>query len=213
MQPAPIGPQESISATAKGDRTVLHVGCGRYKPQKLHATFREPGWREIRLDIDPEAQPDIVTSMVSMPMVPTASVDAVWSAHNLEHLFAHEVPRALAEFLRVLKPGGFALITLPDLQAISQLIADDKLDEPAYTSAAGPVTPLDMLYGYRPYIALGNVFMAHRTGFTAKTLGNALIAAGFAKVHLARDAGYALWAEALKAPVAHGKSRVLGADS
>ena len=188
---------QSTTGTPPVDRVVLHVGCGS-GPDKLHPTFRAPGWRQIRLDIDPEVQPDIVASMVSMPTVPSNSVDAVYSSHNLEHLFAHEVPQALAEFFRVLKPGGFALITLPDLQAIARLIADDKLDDPAYVSAAGPITPLDMVYGYRRYIAMGNTFMAHKTGFSAKTLGHALIAAGFATVHLAK-ADYTLWAEAHKA--------------
>jgi predicted SAM-dependent methyltransferase len=189
---------ETQSTPSIVDRIVLHVGCGGYHPDALHPTFRAPGWREIRLDIDPEVQPDIVASIVSMPTVPSRSVDAVYSSHNLEHLFAHEVPQALAEFFRVLKPGGFALVTLPDLQAIARLIADDKLDEPAYVSGAGPITPLDMLYGYRPFIAMGKIFMAHKTGFSAKTLANSLIAAGFAAVHLAQS-DYDLWAEAHKA--------------
>ena len=36
-----------------GVRIVLHVGCGPYNPAKLHKTFHGPGWRELRLDIDP----------------------------------------------------------------------------------------------------------------------------------------------------------------
>jgi predicted SAM-dependent methyltransferase len=193
--------QSTASTPPATDRVVLHVGCGACDPEELHPTFRAPGWREVRLDIDPEVQPDVVASIVSMPMVPSGSVDAVYSAHNLEHLFAHEVPQALAEFFRVLKPGGFALVILPDLQAIARLIADDKLEDPAYISAAGPITPLDMLYGYRRYIAQGNVFMAHKTGFSAKTLANALIAAGFATIRLTQE-NYTLSAEALKANVA-----------
>src|SRR3954451_8011278 len=97
-------------------RTVLHVGCGVKLPHKLHQAFHTPEWRELRLDIDPNVQPDIVGSITDMRMVETASVDAVWSSHNLEHLYAHEVPVALAEFYRVLRPGGFLLITMPDLQ-------------------------------------------------------------------------------------------------
>jgi hypothetical protein len=46
----------------------------------------------------------------------------------------------------------------------------------------GPIAPLDILYGHRPSLASGNTFMAHRTGFTADTLGAALIKAGFAAV-------------------------------
>ena len=36
--------------------------------------------------------------MTDMSMVDSAAVDAVWSSHNLEHLYAHEVPVALGEF-------------------------------------------------------------------------------------------------------------------
>jgi len=61
-------------------------------------------------------QPDIVCSITDMSPVAADSVDAVWSSHNLEHLQRHEVPVALAEFLRVLKPAGLLLLTLPDLQ-------------------------------------------------------------------------------------------------
>jgi len=32
-----------------------------------------------------------------MPMVASRSYDAIWSSHNLGHLYAHEVPLALAE--------------------------------------------------------------------------------------------------------------------
>jgi ubiquinone/menaquinone biosynthesis C-methylase UbiE len=131
-------------------------------------------------------------------MVASASVDAVWSSHNLEHLFASEVPLALGEFFRVLRPGGAALITLPDLQAVAELVASDKLEDVAYVSPAGPIAPLDMIYGYGASIARGNVFMAHRTGFTAKTLAGALGRAGFCQVQVERE-GFNLWALADKA--------------
>jgi predicted SAM-dependent methyltransferase len=193
-------PSTGGPSAATHERTVLHVGCGPNRPHNLHARFRIPGWREVRLDIDPQVVPDIVSSITSMPMVGTASIDAVWSSHNLEHLYAHEVPLALAEFLRVLRPKGFIFLTLPDLQAVAQLVADDKLEDTAYVSPIGPIAPLDMIYGHRRSIAGGNVFMAHHTGFTARTLGNTLIAAGFAKAQVWRE-GFALWAEATKGPV------------
>ena len=98
----------------------------------------------------------------------------------------------------MLKAGGFALITLPDLQTVAELVAADKLEEPAYISPAGPITPLDTLYGLRAAIARGNLFMAHRTGFTATTLEGALRRAGFATVRTQR-LGFDLWAYAEKA--------------
>jgi SAM-dependent methyltransferase len=182
-------------------RSLLHVGCGVADPRKLPPAFFAPGeWREVRLDIDPGVAPDILGSITDMSMVATASFDAVWSAHNLEHLFAHEVPLALREFRRVLRPGGFALITLPDLQRTAELVAQDRLVEPAYISPAGPIAPLDMLFGHRGAIAAGNHFMAHRTGFTARTLEAALVAARFDSVRVVRDEHYALWATATVAP-------------
>jgi ubiquinone/menaquinone biosynthesis C-methylase UbiE len=179
-------------------RIVLHVGCGPYNPNKLHPAFRKEGWRELRVDINPAVKPDIVASMLAMPMIAAASVDGVWSSHNIEHLFAHEVPVAFREFARVLKPGGVVLLTMPDLQAVAELVVADKLDEPAYVSPAGPIAPLDILYGHRPQIAMGNVFMAHRTGFTARTLAQALTGAGFERVKVERGKSFDLWAVGYK---------------
>jgi len=197
QSPVPFGTVETVAPTAL--RTVLHVGCGGANPEKVpDAFFPRTLWHELRLDIDPEVTPDIVASITDMPMVGTGSVDGVWSAHNLEHLAAHEVPLALAEFLRVLRPGGFLALTLPDLQQVAALVADGLLEDPAYISLAGPIAPLDMLYGFRPSIARGNAFMGHRTGFTAKTLAVHLTQAGFSGVDVVRDGKFALWAKGVK---------------
>ncbi|MEO8240882.1 MAG: methyltransferase domain-containing protein [bacterium] len=179
---------------------VLHVGCGAAHPDKLPAAFfPAAAWREVRLDIDPDVAPDIVASITGMPMVASGSVQAVWSAHNMEHLASHEVPVALAEFHRVLAPGGFVLVTMPDLQQVAELVAAGRLEEAAYMSAMGPIAALDMLYGYRPALAQGNVFMGHRTGFVACTLQAHLEQAGFQDVHVQRDGQFALWGSGVKA--------------
>lgn len=194
-----LDPAAPVAAAADARRKLLHVGCGGANPDKIPAAFFAPGeWREIRLDIDPAVAPDIEATITDMGCVADGSVDAVWSAHNLEHLAAHEVPLALAEFFRVLAPGGFALVTMPDLQQVAALVAEDRLEETAYVSPLGPVAPLDMLYGFRPALAMGNAFMAHRTGFTATTLERHLRAAGFADVKVMRDGHFALWARATR---------------
>ena len=88
---------------------------------------------------------------------------------------------------------------MPDLQSIAALIARGKLEDTAYVSPAGPIAPLDVVYGHRSSIRKGNVFMGHRTGFTAKTLSGKLKATGFVDVKVEQDRKeFALWASARK---------------
>jgi SAM-dependent methyltransferase len=173
-------------------KRVLHVGSGI--GQTLHAVF--DGWKETRLDIDPNVRPDIVASMTHMRPVANADYDAIFSKHNLEHLEYHEVVMALREFRRVLKPGGFALIIVPDLEAIAEFILQGKLEKPVYMSDSGPIEPIDMLYGYRPALEGGRHFMAHRTGFTQATLLSHLNRAGFFAGVVRHRSMWELWAEA-----------------
>lgn len=178
-------------------KRVLHVGCGPYNPGALPEQLRTSSWQEVRLDINPDVKPDLIGSMTDMSAVLDESVDAVFSSHNLEHLYAHEVPLALAEFHRVLKPGGFALITLPDIQAVAEHVAQGNLEETLYVSPAGPISALDILYGLRTAVANGNHFMAHRTAFTAKTLAQKLEKTGFQRVECYQET-LNLWARGYK---------------
>jgi SAM-dependent methyltransferase len=178
-------------------KRVLHVGCGPKSVTGLHEIFRTGEWQEVRLDIDPGVQPDIVSSITSMPEVLSDSFDAVWSSHNLEHLFAHEVPLALREFHRVLKGNGLALLTMPDLQRAAEFLAQGKFEETLYESPAGPIAAIDICFGLRTAIARGNHFMAHKTGFSAPSLGQKLVACGFHNVQVQRR-NLELWAIAYK---------------
>jgi SAM-dependent methyltransferase len=193
-------PTLAIAQPVSLARTVLHVGCGIADPSKIPAAFFPLGeWQELRLDIDPGVAPDIVASITDMSVVPSGSVQAVWSAHNLEHLFPHEVPVALAEFNRVLAPGGFVLVTMPDLQQVAELVVQGRLEDAAYMSAMGPISPIDMLYGHRASIAQGNHFMGHKGGFVASSLAMHLEQAGFQSVRVQRDGHFALWGSGVKA--------------
>lgn len=192
-------------------KVFLHVGCGGASKGNTTAAFAGPNWKELRLDIDPAAQPDILGSTTDMNMVASESVDALYSAHNIEHLYPHEVPLALREFLRVLKPDGFVVITCPDLRSVAALIAEDKLTDTAYVSPAGPIAPIDMVYGHRPSLASGNLYMAHKCGFTKKVLGATLLQGGFPHVATAerRAPFFDLWALATKSSIDEAQIREL----
>jgi SAM-dependent methyltransferase len=184
-------------------KTLLHVGCGADRIIRTTLGFNDGTWKELRLDINELNQPDMVGSMTDMSGVDSLSVDAIFSSHNIEHLYSHEVPIALQEFIRALKPDGFCVITCPDIQTVCELVAQDKLTEPAYlSSAAGPITPLDILYGHSNSIQDGNTYMAHRCGFTKSSLTNALTQSGFTTVAAMRRLPYFdLWAIASKGPL------------
>jgi SAM-dependent methyltransferase len=186
------------SPSAFSDRKrVLNGGSGPQSGTSLHAIFKNGGWSEVRLDINPATVPDVIGSITNMrASFSSASFDAVWSSHSLEHLDSYEVPAALREFRRVLKPDGFALITCPDLESVVAALLEHGPDHVSYVSAIGPITSLDMLFGHSGSIAAGNRHMSHRTGFTAGRLGNLLLGAGFVTA-LTRSVGFDLWALAL----------------
>ena len=87
------------------------------------------------------------------------------------------------------------------MQTVCALVADNKLTDAAYQSLAGPIAPLDILYGHREGLAHGHLYMAHKTGFTLKSLTHALHSAGFAtSAGKRRVRGMDLWVVATKGP-------------
>jgi len=179
-------------------KSLLHVGCGPASIKDLPGYFQNNDWQEIRLDIDEGASPDIVASILDMGLIEDGSIDALFSSHNIEHVYSHEVPVVLAEFSRVLSTDGVAVIRCPDIQSVAAAVASGALLEPLYDSAAGPIAAIDIMYGLRSAVAAGNHFMAHKTAFTARSLASALLEAGFVTVRVARDAVYGLHALAYK---------------
>jgi hypothetical protein len=140
------------------------------------------------VDVDGTVNPDYLASIADLREIPDSSIDAIWCSHCVEHLFAYEVPLAFAEFRRVLTDTGFACIIVPDLQAIAHWIAEDRLHDMIYRSAAGPITAHDMIWGFGPAIARGKPEMAHRCGFTPTLFLESLKVAGFSEIVLRRRA-------------------------
>lgn len=179
--------------------TFLHVGCGTYyKEQTIKEFFN---WNEIRYDDNETGNPDFLGSMTDLNLIPTHSVDAIYTSKSLVHLFFYEVPLALNEFRRVLKAEGFVVINCHDIQAICALIAEDKKVEIINSTVGDTLDPIEIIYGNRKNFVDAKLSKANRSGFTEKYLRNILIDSGFKKVAtMKRGAPYFdMWALATKA--------------
>jgi SAM-dependent methyltransferase len=162
--------------------SVLNVG-GNSKDIPIPPHYQ--GWQHLLLDIDARRDVDVVCDARELGEFEAARFDAIYCSHNLEHYYAHDVPRVLAGFLHVLKPDGFAEIRVPDLEAVIRKLAGGELglEDELYDSPAGPITALDVIYGYGKEIeSSGEDFYAHKTGFSAQTLNSTLQRAGFQEV-------------------------------
>ena len=163
-------------------KKVLNVGGGS---KSIALPPQYAAFEHLLLDIDPKGQPDIVCDARQLSGLPAAQFDAVYCSHNLEHYYRHDVPRVLAGILHVMKDGGFVQIRVPDLTELMRVTVSQGLDvdDVLYTSPAGPVMVLDVLYGHSPTIERsGEEFFAHKTGFTQKSLSNAIARAGFSSM-------------------------------
>ena len=86
------------------DKRVLDVGCGA-------AGYRTFFPQLTTLDLKPRegAKVDIIADAHDLSQIPDVSFDVVLCTEVLEHL--HTPPKAIAEFRRVLKPGGLLLLS------------------------------------------------------------------------------------------------------
>jgi SAM-dependent methyltransferase len=186
-------------------KLLVNLGSGPQGAAWLPTMFAE--WRQFRVDVDPDAAPDLVADITDLSAIATGSANAVWSAHCIEHLYLPEVGRAIAEAYRILADDGFLCLIVPDLQSIAGYIVNDRLHEVIYQSAAGPVTAHDMLFGFTPALAQGRTSMAHNCGFTPSLLMQKLQESQFAEIVLRRRPNHELAAVAQKRAPADAAER------
>jgi SAM-dependent methyltransferase len=179
--PANLPPKPPTDAAP----TVLNVG-GNSKQIPIPEHYG--GWRHLLLDIDPTGEPDVLCDARELLSLDAGQFDAVYCSHNLEHYYRHDVMKVLRGFLHVLRPGGFAEVRVPDLQAVMQHVVATGMDveDTLYVAAGGPITVRDVIYGWGKQIEESGVdFYAHKTGFTPAALTAVLEKAGFARVFIA----------------------------
>ncbi len=96
------------------------------------------------------------------------SVEAVFSSHVFEHLFADEVERLTRELHRVLQPGGICRVVVPDLEKIVAMY--------------DPACPAPFLNAIYEIGRRSDVKNAHHTGFTGTSISALFLGAGFGAV-------------------------------
>ncbi|MEO1187177.1 MAG: methyltransferase domain-containing protein, partial [Cyanobacteria bacterium J06636_27] len=116
-------------------------------------------------------------------------VDEIFSEHMLEHLSKYEVPQALKEWARVLKPDGKLIMNLPNLEWCLQ----QWLNQPEEKRWNWQ---LDTVFGLQTHPG-----EFHKTGFTKSRLYELLKDAGFNTIKIDDYWSHAqgcFWVEASK---------------
>ena len=154
----------------------LNLGCGNDR-------------REGYINVDAYVEDaDLKLDIFDLPLA-AGTVDKILSSHMLEHLGKYEVPKALADWHRVLKDGGRIQLNLPDLEWMVQ----HWLEQP---ESGRWGWSLDALYGLQTHAG-----EHHKTGFTVARVEQLLAEAGFSDVVVTSTWSHGVrcvWAEAVR---------------
>lgn len=138
----------------------LYIGTGAQG-------FRLEGYTTI--DISPEHKPDIVADASDLSVIASGSADEFYASHVLEHFPFPRALLVLAEWARVLKPGGVIKIAVPDMEIYADFL----------------------LNGHNPFVTMMGVYgahaphwgedppQAHHFGYTRRMLVQILAVLGF----------------------------------
>lgn len=135
----------------------VHLGCG-----KIHI----PGF--FHIDVIDYPHIDLRHEVDRLPMVADASVDLVYACHVLEHFQRRDETRVLAEWYRILKPGGILRVAVPDFSAIVEL----------YTRTKKLSDVMGLLFGRGDFL-----YNIHFNVYDEESLTKALVGVGFQNVH------------------------------
>lgn len=121
--------------------TKLNLACGPILENK----FKSP-W--LNVDAAGSAA-DFICDVTDLPKEWTNHFSEVRASHVLEHLFIDDVPSAIAEWVRVLKPKGVLRIIVPDLDIIIKNLVDGFDSKKRDSFSVDKTTPvLSQIYGY-----------------------------------------------------------------
>lgn len=157
----------------------INLGCG---------WDVRPGW--LNVDLFDFHHPDLVADITDLPMLPDGAFAEVLAQDVLEHLPRAKAGPALAEWARLLAPGGIITLRVPSLPDAAAMLSHpdrqtwDKADE-----------VIHLIYGTQAY---GGDF--HLSGYTFRTLAQQLQEAGLLLSYARLRDEWLIEAVARKAP-------------
>lgn len=146
----------AIAATNKA-QVKLNLGCG----DKIL-----PGY--INVDVAESRKgkkPDVLTDLKDLSCFENDYADEILSVHVVEHFWRWEIEAVLAEWIRVLKPGGKMIIECPNLISAAQAFLENP-DEAAWGGPPGQRS-MWVFYGDPSW---EDPLMVHRWGYTPNSL-------------------------------------------
>lgn len=164
----------------------LHLGYGGRASRNPMFT----GLRAITCDLDRRCRPQVCCTIERLPFA-DQSFDGITSSHVLEHLTPFGLVRCVHECFRVLRDDGIFTARVPDFEAACEWIASGRGRETVYVSPSGPITAMDLVYGFER-ITDDNPMMRHATGITVRDAFKMLADAGFVDVQVSRLRGAAM---------------------
>ena len=133
---------------------------------------RLPGYTGVDVVERPGA--DIVAPAHAIPLA-DAVAEEVMAIHLVEHLLPWDLKTALAEWHRLLRPGGMLVLEMPDLVKCCKNIIDGRMKGGKHPDQLG----MWGLFGDNRY---EDPYMLHRWAYTFATLSPLVEAAGFRKI-------------------------------
>jgi hypothetical protein len=154
-----------------GQSIRLHVGCG----SRIFENYINVDGQYMAHD------PAVAIHDLTTPFpLPENSVDEILSVHVIEHIPRSRVPVMLADWLRILKPGGFVAIEWPDFLKMCTEIVKNPASIYSEDRRVLKRTILGIFGDNERY---PDPVMWHKWGYSADSLQHILRSQGFRITH------------------------------
>ena len=171
LQPAKLARtllyQSGIYRIAKSKCYGLHVGSGGHRIDGF-----------LNLDADVFVDCDLVANANRVNFSRNA-VRVIYASHLFEHIPRAKVARILAEWYRVLEPGGKLYLCVPNLEVLARIYLESLAE---YETEAGKYQAeiaRNIIYGGQT-----DKFDFHFSGYSLLTIRELLVSSGFLSVDL-----------------------------